>query len=122
MTGMSRVGAVLACVALGCTALAGGWATTHSLEGGSVALTNSQANSAWAPVAVLWAFGEATNATVTVARVSQGATFALGASEVTNASSAVWVPEAVYPFGTGDVLKIESSVTNGRVQVIRKGD
>ena len=113
-------GASAVAMAIG-AALAGGWATTHSMEGGAVALTNEQANAVWTPVAVLWAFGEAASGTVTVSRVSQGGTYVLGASEVSNATSAVWVPEAAYPFGTGDVLRLESTVTNGRVQVIRKG-
>lgn len=102
-------------------ALAGGWATTRTLEGGSVALTNSQANTEWAPVAVLWAFGAATNATVTVSRVSQGGTYTLGESEVTNAASAVWAPGVDFPFSSGDVLRVECTATNGRVQIIRKG-
>ena len=114
------LGMVLASV---CVALAGGgWATTHPLAGGSVALTNSQANTAWAPVAVLWKFNAATNATVTVERISQSNTFLLGIASISNATSAVWVPEADYPFIVGEVLRVGSSATNGVVQVIRKGE
>lgn len=106
-----------------CAVLAGGgWATTHPLAGGSVALTNAQANSVWAPVAVLWRFDAATNAAVTVSRVSQSNTYVLGSASVSNATSAVWVPEADYPFSLGDVLTVGSSVTNGAVQVIRRGE
>jgi len=39
-----------------------------------------------------------------------------------NVSSVVWVPDAKYPFGLGEALVIRSSVTNGIVQVIRRGD
>ncbi len=100
----------------------GGWAGTYSLAARSVALTNEQANSTWVPVAVLWRFDVATNAAITVERVSQGNAFVLGVANVSNATCAVWVPEAEYPFAVGDVLRIGCTVTNGVVQVIRKGD
>ncbi len=124
MRGRSILAAVVGIVLLAaCAALAGGgWATTHPLAGGTVALTNSQANTAWAPVAVLWKFNAATNATVTVERVSQSNSFLLGFASLSNATSAVWVPEADYPFILGEVLRIGSSATNGLVQVIRKGE
>ena len=112
-------------VALGMVGVAlagGGWGTTHSLAGGGVALTNTQANTVWVPVAVLWKFSGATDATVTVERVSQSNTYLLGSASVSNATSAVWVPEAGYPFALGDVLRVTSTVTNGAVQVIRKGE
>jgi hypothetical protein len=32
------------------------------------------------------------------------------------------VPEAEYPFALGEVLRVGSTVTNGVVQVIRKGE
>ena len=104
------------------TALAAPWASMESLEGGSVAVTNGQANSVWAPVAVLWKFAGATNSALAVARVSQGATFLLSSQNVVNASTAIWISEAPYPFVCGDVLRVTSSATNGVVQIIRKGD
>lgn len=110
-------------VVLPVAALAGGgWSSTYPLAGGTVSLTNTQANSGWAPVAVLWAFDGATNATLTVQRVSQGHTYLLGLHSVTNGSSALWIPEADYPFAEGDALTVSSTATNGSVQVIRKGD
>ena len=102
--------------------MAGGFASSYRLASGGVALTNEQANSTWVPVAVLWRFDVATNAAITVERVSQGNAFVLGAASVSNATCAVWVPEAEYPFAVGDVLRILCTVTNGVVQVIRKGD
>jgi hypothetical protein len=109
-------------VALASGALAGGaWSTTYALQDGAVAVTNTQANSVWVPVAVLWKFSSTTNATVTIERVSQGNTFALGSMTATNAASAIWLPEADYPFGVGDVLRVMSTAT-GAVQVIRKGE
>lgn len=116
----------LACLAglglLAGVAIAGdGWAVTYPLAGGSVGVTNGQANTVWVPVAVLWAFPEPTNAVLSVRRVSQGNTFVLGSYAISNGTSAVWVPEADYPFVAGEVLQVTSSVTNGNVQVIRKG-
>jgi hypothetical protein len=103
-------------------ALAGGWAASYRLTDGVVAVTNTQANSTWAPVAVLWRFDEVTNAVVRVERVSQGTLFVLGVASVSNGTCAVWVPEAEYPFALGEVLRVGSTVTNGVVQVIRKGE
>ena len=114
------LGVVLAAV-FPCASHAGGWAATYSLTNGTVAVTNAQANSAWAPVAVLWSFTAGTNASLAVSRVSAGSTFRLGTMGVTNATTAVWVPETEYPFEYGDVLELGCTATNGVVQVIRKG-
>ena len=125
MRGSTIVAAVAGLMlAAGCVVAqaGGGVATTHPLAGGTVALTNRQVNLVWAPVAVLWKFNAATNAAVGVERVSQGNTFVLGAASMSNATSAVWVPEADYPFALGDVLRLTSTTTNGQVQVIRKGE
>ena len=98
------------------------WAKTYSLAPATVAVTNEQANSVWAPVAVLWSFPEATTGTVTASRASQGNTYLLSQYAVSNtvASTVIWVAEASYPFEYGDVLVLTSSDTNGVVQVIRK--
>jgi hypothetical protein len=37
-------------------------------------------------------------------------------------TSLVWVPDSLYSFGYGDALVIGTSVTNGFVQVTRRGD
>lgn len=118
---------MVACVAgivvsLG-VALAGpGWSTTHSLAGGPVAVTNEQANTSWVPVAVLIQYAAASSGTVDVRRVSQGVSVVLGLSTFTNTASLVWVPEAAFSFGVGDVLVIRSSETNGILQLMRRGD
>ena len=96
------------------------WATTHSLVTGTVSVTNSQANSVWCPVAVLWGFPAGATATVTAARTSQGHTYLLGQMAVSNTSTVIWVPEAEYPFEEGDVLVLTSTATNGAAQVILK--
>jgi hypothetical protein len=102
--------------------IAGGMASTHSLARGTVEVTNSQANSSWAVVAVFVKFDAGTNGTAVVRRVSQGNTYALGACSFVNATNLVWVPDRDYGFGFGEVLVIESTATNGVVQVMRKGD
>ena len=99
-----------------------GWSTSHSLVGGSVAITNGQANSSWVPVAVLLKLGEAGSGTVDVCRVSQSNTYTLTSCVFSNAATVVWVPEAAYCFGFGDALVVQSSATNAVVQIIRKGD
>lgn len=98
------------------------WAETYPLSGTTVALTNREVNSVWMPVAVLWKFSPATNATVTVTRISQGNAYQLGTLSVTNASTVIWFPEAEFPFEYGDILQVSSTETNSQVQVIRKGN
>lgn len=119
---MKRLMIAVTTVAVVGAALGAPWASTESLDSGIVAVTNGQANSVWAPVAVLWKFSGATNTALTVARVSQGATFLLSSQNVVNASTAIWIAEAPYPFASGDVLRVTSTVTNGVVQIIRKGE
>ena len=100
---------------------AGGWSGTYSLATGSVELTNSQANSSWVPVSVMWKFASPGTGTTEVWRVSGLESFMLSNCTFTNVTTMTWVPDADYPFGLGDALVIRSSVTNGVVQVIRKG-
>ena len=103
-------------------AMADGWATTYALTNGTATVSNAQANSSWTPLAVLWKFPATTNTQLTVYRQSQGNTFVLSQFEASNTASVVWVPEAAYPFAFGDALLLTSSVSNGQVQVIRKGN
>ena len=104
------------------SAWAGGWSDSYSLTSGVVCVTNTQGNSSWVPVALMWRFTSAGSGTVEVSRVSLGVSFMLGNCVFTNASSMVWVPEAAFPFGFGEAMEIRSSVTNGVIQVIRKGE
>jgi len=98
------------------------WAQTYPLKGSTVAVTNQQVNTVWMPEVVLWKFTSATNAALTVSRVSQGNTYLIGSLTVTNASTVVWIPEADFPFEYGDALQMTSTVTNGQIQIIRKGN
>jgi hypothetical protein len=98
------------------------WAQTYPLKGSTVAVTNQQFNTVWMPEVVLWKFTAATNAALTVSRVSQGNTYLIGSLSVTNAGTVVWIPEADFPFEYGDALQLSSTVTNGQAQIIRKGN
>jgi len=117
-----KIAALWASAGLAATlVLASGWTTTEALGTGWVASTNTQANSSWVPVAVLVRFAEPEAGMVTVWRESGGVNVELGRCVFTNAQSVVWIPDAPYSFGFGDVLRIGSTATNGVVQVIRKG-
>ena len=119
---MKRVLVVLLLVATAGATWAGGWSGTYSLASGEVGLTNSQANSSWVPVSVLLTFTAPGNGTTEVWRVSQAHSFMLANCVFTNMTTVVWVPDAPYPFGLGEALVIRCSVTNGVVQIIRKGE
>ena len=101
---------------------AGGWTATYSLVDGTVGLTNTQANSSWVPVSVMLKFTSAGSGTAEVWRVSQDYSFMLANCTFSNVTTVVWVPDTDYPFTLGEALVIRSSLTNGIVQVIRKGD
>ena len=103
-------------------ALAGGIATSHRLESGVVALTNTQANSSWVPVAALVRFDAGTNGTMVVKRISQGNSFILGSCTFDHTTNLVWVADLAISFGFGDALVIESTATNGVVQVMRRSE
>ena len=119
---MKRLIVVLLMAATASAAWAGGWSGTYSLAGGTVGVTNTQANSSWVPVSVMLKFTSPGTGTVEVVRVSQEHSFILANCVFTNVTTVVWVPDAQYPFGLGEALVIRSSLTNGIVQVIRKGD
>ncbi len=99
-----------------------GFSHTLPLGHGTVAVTNVQANSSWIPVAVMLRYETPADAVVAVVRQSQGNLHVLGIVSVTSASSVVWIPETDFPFSLGDVLKVQSTATNGHVQIIRRGD
>jgi len=110
-------------VAITGAALAGGFVVTRSLDGGgTVAVTNTQANSVWSPVAVLLTYATPATGTVAVARISGGVEYALGSYDAAGATGLVWVADAPYPFATGDVLAVRSGETNGTAQVILSGE
>jgi hypothetical protein len=116
------LGLTLFAVVLPAVCMAGGFASTFRLDRGVVAVTNVQANSSWATVAVLVRFDAGTNGTLSIRRVSQGNTYTLGTCTFAVATNLVWAAERDYSFGFGDVLLIESTATNGVVQVMLKND
>lgn len=103
-------------------ALAGGFSDTYSLGTGAVTVSNTQENSSWVPVSVLILYATPGSGTAKVWRVSQSYQHQLAGCSFSNVTSIVWVPNVEYPFTYGDALLIQSTVTNGVVQVIRKGD
>ena len=103
-------------------AWAGGIATTHSLSSGTVAITNTQKRSSWVPVALLFRFTAPTSGAITVERRTGSTAFLLTGCTLSNNQHAVWVPEADIPFNENDALNITSTITNGTVEIIRKGE
>jgi len=103
-------------------AWAGGIATTHSLATGTVAITNTQKRSSWVPVALLFRFAAPTSGAITVERRTGSTAFLLTGCTLSNNQHAVWVPEADIPFNENDSLNITSTITNGTVEIIRKGE
>jgi len=101
---------------------AAGMSTVHSLESGAVAITNTQKNSTWVPVALLFKFDAPATGTITVERRTGSTAFLLTSCTVTNNQHAVWVPEAAIPFNENESLFITSTITNGTVEIIRKGE
>ncbi|QHI68464.1 hypothetical protein [Tichowtungia aerotolerans] len=92
----------------------------HSLENGTVSITNNQTHSSWVPVAVLFRFEAAVTGTVTITRETGGTSFQLATVDLSGNQSATWIPEAAYQFNLNDVLTITSTATNGTVEIIRK--
>jgi hypothetical protein len=103
-------------------ASAAGIASTHSLNSGTVELANTQKRSSWVPVALLFRFDDPATGTITVERRTGLTAFLLTSCAVSNNQHAVWVPEAAIPFNENESLFITSTITNGTVEIIRKGE
>ena len=102
--------------------MAAGMSTSHSLESGTVSITNTQKRSSWVPVALLFRFDAPATGTITVERRTGSTAFLLTSCAVSNNQNAVWVPEASIPFNENESLFITSTITNGTVEIIRKGE
>jgi hypothetical protein len=109
-------------LALCASSRAGGFSTVHTLNSGTVAITNTQKRSSWVPVALLFRFTAPTSGTITVERRTGSTAFLLTGCTLSNNQHAVWVPEADIPFNENDSLNITSTITNGTVEIIRKGE
>ena len=101
---------------------ASGISSLHSLESGSISVTNTQKNSSWHPIAILFRFEAPSSGTITVERRTGSISFPLTSRMISNSQHAIWIPEASIPFNLNDVLGITSTVTNGTTEIIRKAD
>ena len=117
-----RLSSFVLMLALCASSSAAGIATTHSLATGTVAITNTEKHSSWVPVALLFHFSAPTSGAITVERRTGGNTFLLTSCTLSNNQHAVWVPEADIPFNENDSLLVTSTITNGTVEIIRKGE
>ena len=103
-------------------AFAAGLSSSHSLESGTVSITNTQKNSSWVPVALLFRFDVPETGTITVERRTGSTTFLLASCAVSNNQYASWMPEGSIAFELNDVLIITTTATNGTVEIIRKAE
>ena len=101
---------------------ASGMSSVHTLTTGSVSITNTQKNSSWVPVALLFKFDAPATGTITVERRTGSTAFLLTSCAVSNSQHAVWIPESAFPFNRNDELTITSTITNATVEIIRKAD
>ncbi|QHI70143.1 hypothetical protein [Tichowtungia aerotolerans] len=97
-----------------------GMSSLHSLDSGTVSVTNTQKHASWVPVAVLFRFESSVSGTVTVTRETGGTSFQLATVDLSGNQTAVWIPDVAYPFNLNDVLTVTSTATNGTVEIIRK--
>ena len=109
-------------LALCASSSAAGIATTHSLATGTVTITNTEKRSSWVPVALLFRFSAPASGAITVERRTGSTSFLLTSCALSNNQHAVWIPEADIPFNENDSLNITSTITNGTVEIIRKGE
>lgn len=97
-----------------------GMNSIHTLATGTVSVSNTQKNSSWVPVAVLFKFDTPVTGTVTLTRTTADTVFQLASVELDGNQTAVWIPEADYRFELNDVLTLTSTATNGTAEIIRK--
>ena len=109
-------------LALCASSSAAGFSTVHPLSSGTVSITNTQKRSSWVPVALLFRFSDPTSGAITVERRTGSTAFLLTSCTLSNNQHAVWVPEADIPFNENDSLLVTSTITNGTVEIIRKGE
>ena len=82
--------------------------------------TNSQANFAWSPAAVILSFPSSVSPTVTLYRHGNGTNVVLARTSATDTDTLIWVPEAAYVFGTGSSLSASSTVASFTIQLHRR--
>ena len=82
--------------------------------------TNSQANFAWSPAAVILSFPSSVSPTVTLYRHGNGTNVVLARTSATDTDTLIWVPEAAYSFGAGSALSASSTVASFTIQLHRR--
>ena len=82
--------------------------------------TNSQANFAWSPAAVILSFPSSASPTVTLYRHGNGTNVVLARTSATDTDTLIWVPEASYTFGQGSALSASSTVASFTIQLHRR--
>ena len=82
--------------------------------------TNSQANFAWSPAAVILSFPSSVSPTVTLYRHGNGTNVVLARTSATDTDTLIWVPEASYTFGQGSALSASSTVASFTIQLHRR--
>lgn len=121
--GRARRLAVALCVFCGCCAVhAAGMNSVLPLASGCVSITNTQKNSSWVPVAVLFSFDAPVSGSLAITRQTDGVTFLLGTVTLSVNQYAMWILDAPISFNLNDVLSVTSSMTNGTVEIIRKAN
>ena len=84
------------------------------------AFTNTQANFAWSPSAVILSFPAASSPTVTLYRHGNGTNVVLARTSATDTDTLIWVPEAAYTFGQSSALSVSSTVSSFTIQLHRR--
>ena len=96
------------------------WTTEHNITKGTVVISNDQDHSSWTPVAAFVVYPNRRTGSITVTRTCHGIEIPLYTGSFTKVANVSWVPNAEYPFDTGDSLTITSTVPTGIVQIIRR--
>ncbi|HMO51241.1 MAG TPA: hypothetical protein PKA21_08955 [Kiritimatiellia bacterium] len=97
---------------------AGAEVVTVSTSDSTVVFTNTQANSAWSPTALVYQRAEVAPVVLSLYRHGNDQVVLLSSVSVT-ASNIIWVPEARYLFEAGTALVVDSSIENFSVQLHR---
>ena len=93
---------------------------TTSTAAHVASFTNSQANFAWSPAAVVLALPAPASLSVTISRSGNGASVVLAQKTVSDADTIIWVPDADYVFNAGSALSVSSTVAQFTVQLHRR--
>lgn len=88
--------------------------------GNTASFTNSQANFAWTPTAVMVAFPEPGTTTLAILRYGNALAVTLDTATVTGSQQVIWLADADFLFGPGSSLVITSTRPGFTAQLHRK--